>query len=454
MKLILVLLSFLCLIPNLDSPQELTNIGGLRIILDWVITLILAYGLLNYLLREYSEKFRDQVACSWLMFLVVSELVLAYCWTPYLSQSNPHWGFDPQRYYSYMSYFIKYGHFGEFGLNYKGVLFFYLPFLMVMGLSPIVPLFVNSILLLLSSLFVIKMIQKEISGYCIVALVLFPELIWFGVMSSREIPCAFALIISIYAYVNYTLIKSRKFLFLTFFGLAFMGVVRLPFMFALFMVICIHAALYSKQKWLMLAGVVSFMFIGTYLSSVVGSDTNQAELVSSLSYKVTGSNGIMRDGSYSDNSIARLLIPHSPIQFVIYGILRSFLYLFPSISIFKFALPNSYSVGDAYLVGYSSLFMFLTIPFVFNSIKNTFSNNGLIFKQVTLIAFLTFWLFVGCCNTSMIHIRYRVVYDLLYVLLVIMYLLETPKNEILSVFYKWCLSSVFIILMFFVYKTI
>lgn len=455
MEFILILLSFLCLIPNFDSSSELSNIGAVQIIVDWAVTLVATYLIIHYSLAKFSSLLKHQVFSVWLIGLIICELILAFSWTPFLPSSTPHWGFDPQRYYYYMSYYIQNGHFGMFGLNYRGILFFYLPFLLIFGLNPIVPMFVNSILLAISYVFIIRLLDKDIGFGYMMLFMLFPELLWFCVMSSREIPCAFALILSLYGYLSYMKEKTQKSLWIMLFGFVFMGAIRLPFMFALLIAICIYTSFYTKNKLVVIVAAILVLFVGMYLSSAMGSDVNQADLASSLSNKLSGNNKAMSEG-YSQNSIAMLLIPHNPLEFIVYGIVRSVLYLFPSMDLFSFSLPSSFSIGNIYMIGFSSLIMYFTLPFVYNYIKRVLFLREVnsILGQFVSLTFLVYLLFIGCSNTTMIHIRYRIVYDLLYCVLLILFFEETPKVKILPIFYKWCIMSVSFLLIYFSYKNL
>ena len=455
MKLILLLLSILCLIPNLDTPAELSNIGEIRIAFDWGLTISIAYCIVSYSLRDYTDVFKNRIYCIWLLGLILGELVLAYCWTPFLSPSSGHWGFDPQRYYYYMNTFITNGHFTDFSLNYRGILFFYLPFLLVFGLNPLVPFFVNSILMLSSVILFVKMCDVDIPKILLGLLFLFPEMIWFGVMSSREIPCLFALALSIYGYVRYVNTSRQADLYILCIGVVLMGVIRLPYMFILFLVLCVHVAFYSNysgQKWLILIGGVLLLGIGMYLSSATGSASDQADLASRLGQQFSGGSKAVTDG-YGERSVALLLIPHNPIEYVVYGIVRSFAYLCPSGNPFSFAYQNAYIAGQGVLVGWSSVIMVLTLPFVFSFVKQSLRNT-VVYEQLLAIAFLVFWLFIGSSTTTMIHIRYRVVYDLVYAFIIVLYLCNNPKEKYLPLFYKWSLCLAFLGLFGFIYKVL
>ena len=98
--------------------------------------------------------------------------------------------------------------------------------------------------------------------------------------------------------------------------------------------------------------------------------------------------------------------------------------------------------------------MYLAIPFVFSYIRRTLTNRGGVMELMFVITFLVFWLFIGVCNVAIIHVRYRVVYDLVYISLLIMYFKGTPRTTYLPLFYKWCVASAALFIAYFVLKNL
>ena len=141
MTLFLLLLATLAFALNLNAPAELSDAPAILLILEYIGVLAIANILIRKGLHAPKEMKIKYMNC-FLIGFTISLLFLYFVWTPNLPENSKDWGFDPQRYYYYASMFVKGTPMFD-GLNYFGIVFFYIGLFYVFGINPLVPLFIN-----------------------------------------------------------------------------------------------------------------------------------------------------------------------------------------------------------------------------------------------------------------------------------------------------------------------
>ena len=455
--IILILFSLGALLFNLDTSKDLSSSLPLILFFEYIFTLYISKIIINKLLKDYNIETRQRYFNFFLIGFLISLLLLAFSWTPFLSITNPDWGFDPQRYYYYAYQIIENGDL-VFGVNYVGVVYFYVFVMKILGVDPLVPLLVNSLFTLVSVLLIAKLVVsvKNIRIGNFVWLLLIPEIIYFNIMPSREILCLSIVVFIIATFVEYLKEKKGICLLILLFEFLFLFLIRPPFAFSLFLSIFIFLLFFSQRKIglsSILLLVVFSVIVGGQLSTALDSMDNADSMQKSIIEKVDGKKEMNANFKYSENSLAAKLIPDNAIEFVIFGIIRSFLYLFPSPTFFSSLLnmKNAYGIGDAF-VNMSSLIMMFLIPITYVLLKNIRKEKNII--QIIGITFLIFWIVVGAFNTNLIHVRYRLVYDLLYFSLVIYFVSMTDRRRVKQLITYWSGILLLIVSLFFILRKI
>jgi len=172
----------------------------------------------------------------------------------------------------------------------------------------------------------------------------------------------------------------------------------------------------------------SLFIIGNLLSLSLGSDSNSAGLIGDAAGKISGDVEIDKS-LYEQSSMAALLVPHNPLEFLVFGIVRSLCYVLitPSmisnpLSIFSFS--SSQPPGFA---NWTTIAMFLTLPLIGGMYMRYRHKSP--FVKLLLITTLIFFLIIGMFNTTIIHPRYRVVYELLYFSITIIAYVEKKHKK-------------------------
>ena len=126
------------------------------------------------------------------------------------------------------------------------------------------------------------------------------------------------------------------------------------------------------------------------------------------------------------SALAAKLTPKSPLQVVIFGIIRSFVYLFPEMYYEFFEKPTAQNFVGLF-AGLSGCFLPLFIYPVFYIIYHVLKNKIYIIQDiierqnVKILAwfFLSLFFLVAFSTPHFIHQRYRLAYDMLYVSLIV-----------------------------------
>lgn len=411
-----VLISFAL---NLSCPSELSSASPILLIIEFVGVLIVSKEINTRILCRCDQRIRRRIWKVNLLYITFALLYLHFCWTPYLSESSHIWGFDPQRYYLYSSSFAK-GYELEFGLNYMGVVIFYEYLFKIFGIDPLIPLYLNILLVNIAACYLVRIFLyrfnvTSFSRKYLPLLILLPEVIFYSVMSSREILCMTFCTIAFCAFCDYNKSKNRRWIYLIGGIIAFMFSIRPPMaigiIISLFGSMLINSKKSSFYKLSLIACLSAIMIFVLYRFPMF------SELASAAQDVINGKGAESDQFVYSSGSIAKLLTPSNPIQFVIFGIVRSFLYLIPKtppLSILTF--DEAYFFGDAVLVYLTSCIFVFVLPAI--TILAINYRRLPDFCRTLFVFFVVFFLLVGAFNSSIIQDRYRVVYDFFAVILI------------------------------------
>ncbi|WP_455673064.1 hypothetical protein [Phocaeicola sp.] len=425
----LLLFSILCIALNVNVPHSIADANRMLVFLAGGLMLWGAFAIIQIRLRNYSDKVKKSFFSFFLLSFIIAALYLHYSWCPYLVKMHGSIAFDPQRYYEAMFNIIKYGN-TNVGMNYFGVVYFYAFFMKMFGLSPIIALYVNSLLVLYASIELSILLRGRMQkGFHLFALMMvIPEIIYFNCMTSREIICTTSVVIII---VNLYRLLTRfdmasLLVAMSFFFLLF--VVRPPFALVVLLCLGIYMMLVSKRKkrmLLLLLPIFCIAILAFQYSESIGS-SNEA-LQDQLEASTQGSS-TSDAANYSQNSISKALIPHNIIEFVIFGFVRSFAYIIVSPSMITNPINAlSFDIGQSsFFTSLTSLLMLICIPVIYRERKKIYKIRRLEFK-IILISLVVYFFVVGTFMASFIHIRYRLVYDMLY-FGVVLYLYITSKR--------------------------
>lgn len=429
---ILYIIATFAFILNLSCPSELTNTNAIVLILEYLGVLFVS----NYIIRKNlkaGKKSKERYLAFFLIGLTVSLLFLHFVWTPNLPENSKDWGFDPQRYYYYSSMFVKGTPMFD-GLNYFGIVFFYIGLFYVFGINPLVPLFINS-LFVLYSVVIISNHFFAIGGKAkyFALLLLIPEVVYFNCIPSREIICLTMATIAIVKSYEAIELGNKKSYISVFLSILLMIIIRPPMGGGVIIAISLFIALrgHFKMKYLLIIAVLAIIVVqGLSVSSSL--DTHQTDTGSSLteavSDRISGDNEEDATASYSSNSLARLLMPHNPVEFIVFGIIRSFAYVIipPGLLLNPVEYLNFSKPGTEGFASVTVILMMIYLPAVYRNIRRKIKGDNS-FKIIAL-ALITLFFLVGVFNTNIIHQRYRVVYDLFYFSIVACHLSISKKT--------------------------
>lgn len=433
MNLIFVFV-IVCFLLNLNAPADVSSANKLLLCTEFIGVLVTGKLIVDSLLKILSYQFRKKMYGAFLGFFAICLLYLYVCWTPYLSPNgNADWGFDPQRYYEYASSIIQ-GDGIDFTLNYMGIVSVYTVLMGIFGIDPLVPLYINVILVLVVVCILTKTLYLQYGKtgvYRYAYLFMFlPEVIFYSCISSREIFCM--VLVTLCCNIAATKdIKSTKNIISLILLIIATFYIRPHFAFAAIAAILL-ASIRNKAYAsigmivIFLVAVAVFGDLETSSESMVGME----DMSQKFSDKIEGENEASENFNYNTNSLARALIPSNPVQFVVFGFIRSLLYLIPrsspiSVLSTAFDRPYYFSLVFAWI---SSFIIMLSIPALLYFFKKGTKKDSL-FRSY-FIYFVFFLLFIGMLNTTLIQERYRLVYDLCWMMTWLLALQYKKNKEI------------------------
>ncbi len=345
---------------------------------------------------------------------IVALIVLHYVWTPKLDPSREDWGFDPTRYYYYASELLRNGDI-SYGLNYKGVVYFYLWVFKIFTLDPLVPLYINVLLSLTATLYIARWLGNAKTIKHFAWLLVIPEIIAFNMMSSREILCMSSVSIFVVKYAELRKEVTKSNIFILSLAILFAVFIRPPMGVIAIFAVSLHMLFASGKKMarniiisVLLGGIV---FTGLYFSQSLGSQSNADSMQERVAQGMSGEGNLL-SRSASRSGLTAMLIPHNPVEYFVFGVIRSVVYVIPPPDLIRNPAA-SFSFSDiSVYVNLSTILMFILALAVYRGIRKYSILD--IDQKILALVLIVFFFSVGITVTGVIQVRYRIVYDLFY----------------------------------------
>jgi hypothetical protein len=417
------------LVLNFDISNNLSTINNSTLMIEGIMVAVVGILIINRMLHKQSPNIRNKFIFLFLLSYGISLIYMHFSWVPYMQKNYGIMAFDPIRYYYGANEMTRYGS-TTAGMNYFGVVYFYAFFMKILGINPLVPLFVNELLALYAVLGITNFFKPVSKGNVIKYmpfLLIIPEIICYNAFSSREIICMTCFTIFLINAFKMLKVFNGINLAICALSLFFLLFVRPPYGFIAILCVIIYAVTLSKDKKRVI--IMGLLFAGVLVLSIqqtskIG-DTSDA-----LNEQFDTSDAVIQSdsGNYSQNSVSLMLLPSNSFEFVVFGIIRSFAYVVISPSNImdpynSFFNLNGISPTDIYC-SWTSLLMMICFPLFYKGIKGFNKTNNQ--YKIMMLSLLICFFVVGTFMASFIHIRYRIIYDLLY-FSIALYILSEKK---------------------------
>ena len=424
--MVFIFLCFIVMLFCIPVESSLTNCNFFILILYFILFVYVSIFAIN---KNVNIQYRNRyISCYFISFLI-SLLLLLFCWSPYLSPNSKEWGFDPQRYYIYAIEILNTGDFdGWVGSGFNGVIYFYSYLFGIFGYHPLIPLFLNMLLCLLSTLAIRKIFMDYINEDFFWILLLIPEVIYYNVTPGKDTNCMYGVVFLLYSFCSFNSKKSIHNFILCSFSLLFLSIFRFPYALVLLVAYVLYlffsSDIVSKSVKLLVGssviGITALLFVFVMTSGLV--DLDVINLDRRVDDIVTANIDSLEGGS----ALAAKLTPKTPMQVIVFGILRSFIYLFPEMYYEFFVKPTALNFVGLF-AGVSGCILpffiypvFLNIYYVLRNLDSNIQNvDAIQNKKIIIWFFLSLFFLVAFSTPHFIHQRYRLAYDMLYVTLAI-----------------------------------
>lgn len=424
--IILLFLCFVVMLFCIPVEPSLTNCNFFVLVLEFVLVIFVSLFAVN---KTVSKPSRNKYITCYFFSFLISLLLLLFCWSPYLSPNNKEWGFDPQRYYVYAIELLNTGDFeGWVGSGFNGVIYFYSYIFGIVGYHPLIPLYLNMLLCLLSTLALRKILIHPLNKDLFWILLLIPEVIYYNITPGKDSNCMYGVIFLLYSFCLLNSNKSIRNLILCFLSLIFLSIFRPPYAFVL-LVAYVSYLFFSSDNvsktvkmfvGSSVIGTMMLLFVFLMTSGIVDLD------VINLDRRVDDVVNANIDSLEGGSALAAKLTPSSPVQVIIFGFIRSFVYLFPEMYYEFFEKPTAQNFVGLFAGLSGCILPFFIYP-VFKNIYYVLRNKVFIIQDVVLRQnvkiliwfFLSLFFLVAFSTPHFIHQRYRLVYDMLYISLAI-----------------------------------
>ncbi len=415
-------MSIIALITCFDAVDKVSNVGWLQLLLEHGIVIAIAVIMINKILKNYSLSIRVYYLNFFLIAFIASILLLYFFWTDSLVEES---NFDPARYYRYAITIIT-GEGEKEGLNYYGVVYFYAFFMRIFGIDPIVPLFVNVLLTLFAVLCAGKLLGDKKSIHKYSYLLLIPEIVLYNIYSSREIICMSMATICVVKYIEISRERKISNIIILIISFLLFAIVRPPMAVVLILILFFHILTNTKSKYRFVGiFIVISLAIATSvalsMSADFGSAINTEHLENSFTNDISGD---VSERGDTKEGLTRMLIPHNAFEYFVFGIIRSFAYVLPPPVLFTNTF-NEFSLSNMHFSeNLTTILLFIFLSKVFKCSRK--------YKQLPsdikfiCLSLLAYFFFIGISLPNLIHNRYRLVYDMLYFIVVI-YVMNNKK---------------------------
>ena len=419
---------------NFDAPLLVSNTSNIILTIEHTLVLTICFNIIKNIINNKNARKLYQI--SFLIGYNISLLFLALIWTPKLvAEFTTGWdAFDPIKYYSMASIAINQGFFVE-GFEHFPIAYIYWGIMRILGLNPLVPLFLNVVMFVYSVIIIANYINtkshQDIKYYC--WLLLIPELIYYNITASKDILCTYcATIIFVISneLFNKTYSKKNVMILLTCIIIFFIARFSLAFV-SVLGILSLHFLNKLTIKKVVVIIIFSTIFIFLLSKiSVLGYYFNVTELTEKISSELSGDMSVaaeLRD--VNQNGFSQKIIPTNTFEFIFFGFIRSICYLIIDGRFIHNPIPIlTFNQTNPLLttVDFTTLLMFISCFFILRWFFN-FKNENHNIKRLLYI-FILYWYVVGTFNPLMIHIRYRLVYDIFFFCIAIRAI--TYKNKI------------------------
>lgn len=382
------------------------------------------------ILRSWLSKSEFMyIAFAWQFKLLVAIFILLVGWLPELNNfSSLEWGYDPQRYYFQSQQLVENNWVPDFlSLNYIGILYYYGVIYYLFGHNPFSPLMVNSLLSLIAFLLVyfeVRFITGTVKwGWLVAVGFLFPEIIWYDLITSRESPMLSVLTITVI--LIHRIVIFRRVSVVNTVALlccvSFVMLVRTTMLAPIFICLVLAIAIYYRHrisKTRLILYLIMFVLVGSLLVTtgfkmstlLGGSDQSVADLAMEAT---TGANLLKNEGvSWSENSIGSRLLPTNAFESIFFVFPRVLIYLVTPLQSFSIDIAGmtsgSWIAWQSLLTVMSSFIYVAFLPVNLAVLVKILTNK---IKDMSVVYYvLTYWVFMFAIGGGnlIIHERYRV----------------------------------------------
>lgn len=383
----------------------------------------------------------------WVCKLLLVLLVIHMGWFPQLEPNYPDWGYDPQRYYIYAKELIENNWSTLVDQNYMGIIYYYAGIMWLFGVNPYAPALINCMISFLAIFFILRDFTRYCSEYASVVkymvwLIVFPELLWYDSITSRETLIANLLIIGCISSCRFQSSRAAKErilnILIIIFAVCGIAMVRTSMIIPIVLSFIVYAVLSNGKAILSRANIIAVMlvsfilFLAPILQSFAGGYS--FDFVEQVQKVLTFEQNAASDSDeWSDKSLGLLLAPNNLYQAVLFTPLRLLLYIvspLPTVNItLKGLIDGEWTNWQSLFVVPSSLILVFCFGYFiagslycFNSKKNT---QGFLPYVVSAWAIM---LTVAGGNI-IIHERYRIMFVVLYLALSIIGLKLTSSQD-------------------------
>lgn len=367
----------------------------------------------------------------WLIKLGLTIFLLYAGWMPQLDPATSDaWGYDPQRYYIQAQELVDNNWSPDFvSLNYVGILYYYGAIYYVLGHNPVIPALFNAFVTLIAALYLVR-VGYEIKGqkgprdWTLAFALLLPEVLWYDVMTSREMLTAALLLFAMLTAGRYlartapvSLSKVLIIVGLSSFSIAAVRTsMLLPVIASIVLMVLLvfpQRGARVVQRTILVVAAAAILIAGSIIAGFNIGATLQVAF--SASENVATISGLA--DNWSDNSIGLLLMPE--------GLLQSILFLLPRMLLYLVApLPKVYVSVSNLLAGSredwgqlltlpSSMLNIFVIPYALASLVQSIKTRKA--NAAPLIFHISYWVtFMAIAGGNLIiHERYRVMATML-----------------------------------------
>lgn len=420
MQIILIFLSYLLVLLNFDAPTKVSNMSNALLLAEHTGVLLLCSTIIKYYFPSKQIRSRYNLFC--LVGYCVSLLYLYVEWgSSLVSHYTLGWeAFDPIKYYSMAADSIKTGNVYD-GMTIFPVAYVWYYIMRFVGLNPLVPLFFNQVVLTYAICILVKFINGNSPSHIKYYSWLFviPEVLSYTVTSSKDILCL--LCATILFVKTAEMVRKRP-------SLLSIGIIALTFtVFVLARTSLAMASICGVMLTIIFSGrfsrrVIILSCVGFCMAAAASTltgnmDTSAGDIADKVGTELSGDVSQAAElNEQANNSFAKRIIPHNSVEFIVYGFIRSVCYVVIDPRYIKSPIQTLMPFDGLNLqvcVDYTTLLMFISCIFIFFWIRRYWRTEDPNIKDTFIVAAI-YWYAVGAFNPLMIHVRYRLVYDVLF----------------------------------------